>query len=104
MGSQGHFSFKSFAIMSVPPVVAPWENTSPRPAPMTPPPKMAARMESMGWKSKRRFRASMAALLTTMAYRLLTSRCPPIFRQPMRNSGTFISAEARPTVSGGIQQ
>ena len=103
MGSQGHFSFKSLATMSVPPVVAPWANTSPRPTPMTPPPKRAARIGSMGWKSKRRFSPSMAALLTTMAYRLLTSRWPPIFFQPMRNSGTFISAEAAPTVRAGNQ-
>ena len=45
----------------------------------------------------------MAALLTTMAYRLLTSRWPPIFFQPMRNSGTFISAEDAPTVRAGNQ-
>ena len=48
MGSQANFSLSSRAIRSVPPVVAPLENTRPMPAPSRAPPKMAASMVSMG--------------------------------------------------------
>ena len=50
MGSQGNFSFSSLPMISVPPVVAPWENTSPSPTPIPAPPYRVARIGSIGGK------------------------------------------------------
>ena len=50
MGSQASFSLSRRAMRSVPPVVAPWRNTTPREPPMITPPKMHPRMGSIGSK------------------------------------------------------
>ena len=74
MGSQGNFSFRSRATMSVPPVVAPWENTSPSPRPSRAPPQRLASMGSMGGNSHARAIRSIAAELTAMENREEASR------------------------------
>ena len=103
MGSQENFSFSSLPMMSVPPVVAPWENTRPRPTPITTPPYSAARMGSMAGKTYTREMPSMARELTAMAYREETSRCPPMSFHPARNSGTFIRKDSTPTGRAGTR-
>ena len=101
MGSHGNFSFISCATMSVPPVVAPCENTMPSPAPIMAPPQMAASMGSMGWKVCTAAMMSTAAELTAMENREETSRWNPINFHPARNSGIFRRMAATPTGRAG---
>ena len=103
MGSQGNFSFSSLPMISVPPVVAPWENTNPSPTPIPAPPYRVARIGSIGGKVCIHAITSMAKELTAMAYRLLTSRRPPRSRQPARNSGTLTRMDSTPTGRTGTR-
>ena len=67
-------SFKSLATTSVPPVVAPWENTIPSPRPISAPPHSVASMGSMAGKAYTAAMASMATELTSMEKREEASR------------------------------
>ena len=83
--------------MSVPPVVAPWENTMPSPRPISAPPQREASMGSMAENPPIRVKTSMAAEVTNMENRDDASRWNPSSFQPTRKMGTFSTKTITPT-------
>ena len=104
MGSHASLSLRSRASRSVPPVVAPCWNTSPRDSPMSTPPNTHASMGSMGCQSCSGVSASMNTDEMNMVYSDDTSSRPPMSFQPSRNSGMFSIITVTPTGAAGTRQ
>ena len=93
----GYFCLSTFAIMSVPPVVAPERYTRPRPVPLSAAPMVQASSGSCVAAKPRRLKPSMKIYVSAMPAPLMSMNLSPKCRHAKAKSGMLSTMLSTPT-------